>query len=325
MKFLRWFSKLTVYATLFLIFVGGMVKSTNSGLSVPDWPLSYGMLFPPMVGGVFYEHGHRMVATCVGLFMLILAVVMMFKERRRWLKVLGFISLGAVIFQGILGGITVLYFLPDAVSISHGLLAQTFFVLTIVIAYFYSNEHKKRENENVSYHGNFLKVIILFFAAVFIQLFLGALMRHTESGLAIPDFPKTGGMWWPVFNNDMLYWINDWRFENNLDAVTIKQVISHFIHRVGAVFVVSVLMAVNFIGLKNYGKQTLVYKTILFLDATVFIQVILGITTVLSLKGPSVTSFHVVTGAGILGLTSLLFLRATPLNMNQLKKVLANG
>src|SRR3989338_894934 len=120
-KGLRRFSKLTCFSTLFLIFAGGMVTSTGSGLAVPDWPLSYGMLFPPIVGGVFYEHGHRMVATIVGLLMLILAVALGFCEKRRWLRNLGFAAVGAVILQGVLGGITVLFFLPRPVSITHGI------------------------------------------------------------------------------------------------------------------------------------------------------------------------------------------------------------
>src|SRR3989338_1699841 len=104
--FLRRFSKLTSLATLFLIFVGGMVTSTGSGLSVPDWPLSYGMLFPPMVGGVFYEHGHRMVATLVGFLTLCLAVMLGVAEERRWVRALGFLALAAVVLQGVLGGLT---------------------------------------------------------------------------------------------------------------------------------------------------------------------------------------------------------------------------
>src|SRR5262245_31160383 len=111
------FSKILCGMTLFLIFVGGMVTSTGSGLSVPDWPLSYGMIFPPMVGGVFYEHGHRMVASFVGLLTLILAIWTGLKEGRSWVRRLTFWALAAVIAQGLLGGITVKFFLPPAVSI----------------------------------------------------------------------------------------------------------------------------------------------------------------------------------------------------------------
>src|SRR5688572_5381252 len=83
------FAVLTAASTLALIVAGGLVTSTESGLSVPDWPLSYGKLMPPMVGGVFYEHGHRMVATAVGVLTVILAIWLGRSERRRSVKGLG--------------------------------------------------------------------------------------------------------------------------------------------------------------------------------------------------------------------------------------------
>ena len=159
--FLNRFSKLVCFSTLFLIFVGGMVTSTGSGLAVPDWPLSYGMLFPPMVGGVFYEHGHRMVAAAVGFLMLCLAIVLGRSQQRPWIKYLGLSALGVVILQGILGGITVRFFLPKPVSIGHGVLAQTFFILTIILAYSLSEERKKRESERFRADRGSLKLIIL--------------------------------------------------------------------------------------------------------------------------------------------------------------------
>src|SRR5204863_1592087 len=91
-----------VGATLALIFVGALVTSTGSGLSVPDWPLSYGRLMPPMVGGIFYEHGHRMVATTVGLLTVILAVWLGRREPRAWVRRLGYGALAAVVAQGVL-------------------------------------------------------------------------------------------------------------------------------------------------------------------------------------------------------------------------------
>ena len=112
----RRFSKILVISVVLLIFAGGMVTSTGSGLAVPDWPLSYGMLFPPMVGGVFYEHGHRMIASVVGLFTLILAIWTALTEARAWVRKLAFLSLVVVIAQGLLGGLTVLYFLPALLS-----------------------------------------------------------------------------------------------------------------------------------------------------------------------------------------------------------------
>src|SRR5215467_14310860 len=120
-----------------------MVTSTNSGLSVPDWPTSYGYSmysFPlsRMVGGIFYEHGHRLIASTVGFLTIGLALLLWKIEPRRWVRRLGFIALGVVILQGVLGGLTVIFLLPDAISISHAGLAQLFFCIVISLTLFTS-------------------------------------------------------------------------------------------------------------------------------------------------------------------------------------------
>ena len=137
------YAKLVSAATVLLIVAGGLVTSTGSGLAVPDWPTSYGwnmFTFPMkhMVGGIFYEHGHRLIASGVGFLTIILAFWIWKAEPRRWMRMLGFTALAAVCVQGLLGGITVLYFLPTAVSTAHAGLAQIFFCLTIAIALFTS-------------------------------------------------------------------------------------------------------------------------------------------------------------------------------------------
>src|SRR5688500_5035689 len=140
---LRRFTKVVAASTLLLIFAGAMVTSTDSGLAVPDWPTTYGwnmFTFPPSmwVGGIFYEHGHRLVASLVGFLTIILAVWVWRAEDRRWLRRLALIALGAVVVQGVLGGITVRYFLPAPVSTAHAGLAEIFFCLTVSIALFTS-------------------------------------------------------------------------------------------------------------------------------------------------------------------------------------------
>src|SRR5215831_16766054 len=140
---LNLFSRVVAFSTLILIFAGGLVTSTGSGLSVPDWPNTYGWFmfaFPldKMVGGIFYEHGHRLIASTVGVFIVILAAWLWRAEPRPWVRRLGFIALGAVIAQGVLGGITVLWYLPASISIAHASLAQIVFCLTVSIAVFTS-------------------------------------------------------------------------------------------------------------------------------------------------------------------------------------------
>jgi len=180
---LRRFSKLTCFSTLFLIFAGGMVTSTGSGLAVPDWPLSYGTLFPPMVGGIFYEHGHRMVAALVGLLVLCLTIWLSVAEKRGWVRTLGFWALAVAIVQGVLGGLTVLFFLPTPISVSHAVLAQTFFIFTILIAYSQSKERELAEKSARDVNPRILKLSLLFSILVYVQLIWGATMRHMGPGL----------------------------------------------------------------------------------------------------------------------------------------------
>ena len=147
------FNRFLVFATFCLIIAGGLVTSTDSGLSVPDWPKSYGMWMPPMVGGVFYEHGHRMVASFVGFLTVIFTAWLWIKEPRKWVRVLGSIALAAVITQGVLGGLTVLYFLPTSISVAHATLAQSFFCLTVALSLFTSREWKQPQPK-VAVEGN---------------------------------------------------------------------------------------------------------------------------------------------------------------------------
>lgn len=157
-KALNSFAIFLACSTFLLIFAGGLVTSTQSGLSVPDWPNTYGhfmFAFPldQMVGGIFYEHSHRMIASVVGFLTVILAFWLWKKDDRKWVRVLGFVALGSVITQGILGGLTVIFFLPLAISVSHATLAQSFFALVSSIALFTSRwwrdeQPRLRDNSN---------------------------------------------------------------------------------------------------------------------------------------------------------------------------------
>ena len=319
---LRRFSKLTVFSTLFLIFAGALVKSHEVGLSVPDWPTTYGkqmFAFPlsDMVGGIFYEHGHRIIATIVGFFTMIQAIWLGFSHHPNWLKKLGFFALAMVIIQGLFGGITVLFFLPPLVSIIHGILAQTFFIMTIIIAYSMSQERENRVDNGMV--QAIRKGALLMGGLVYIQLILGALMRHTGSGLAIPDFPTMGGMWIPTFSSEMMANINYILFDLDLDSVSKGQVIIHFIHRLGAVIVTGTIgyfYAKYGETIKANQRSKAVFISIIVI---VIIQFSLGVLTVLSARSPYIASFHVVTGAALLGLCTLLLLKVNSLKWSQWK------
>src|SRR5436853_254520 len=132
------FALLVAGATFFLIIAGANVTSHDAGLATSDWPLSNGQFFPKMVGNLFWEHGHRLVATTVGILTIALAFVLQFQERRTWVKRLGWIALAGVVAQGLLGGLTVKLNLPLAVSAAHATLAQLFFLTTVSLAVFTS-------------------------------------------------------------------------------------------------------------------------------------------------------------------------------------------
>lgn len=154
------------------------MTSTGSGLAVPDWPLSYGSLTPPMVGGIFYEHGHRMIATFVGFLTAILAIWLWWKEERRRVKQLGVIALMTVIAQGLLGGVTVLLLLPPPVSIAHATLAQTFFCLTVSIALFTSPWWVGGGQRGSRSLASLSRPALMTTVAVYLQLIFGAMLRH---------------------------------------------------------------------------------------------------------------------------------------------------
>ena len=157
---------------------------------------------------------------------------------------------------------------------------------------------------------------------VFLQLVLGALMRHTESGLAIPDFPTMGGQWLPIFTPETLEHINAVRAEKDfvngqpLAAVTLGQVWIHFIHRLGAVLVVSGAVACTIVAFQQRSRASRLWRTVLTIDALLIVQISLGIATVLTVKTPLITSIHVATGAALLGLSVLMALRALPLSLS---------
>ncbi len=306
------FSVFTAICTFFLIVAGGMVTSTGSGLAVPDWPLSYGQVMPPMVGGIFYEHGHRMIASFVGFLTVILAFWIWRKDPRRWMRVLGFFALAAVIVQGILGGLTVLYLLPTPVSVSHAALAQSFFCLTALIALFTSRWWFRTSavlNEPTT--RRVLLTGILIVLVVFVQLLLGAVMRHTGSGLAIPDLPLAYDQFLPSLSSEAMQRYNEIQIKEDLrlaadGPLAASQIVVHLAHRVWALVVVAVVL----FAFVRFRSEPSIPPRVRILSASIFsaviIQITLGIFTVLTRKHEIITTFHVATGAVTLALGVLL-------------------
>jgi cytochrome c oxidase assembly protein subunit 15 len=185
-KGLHYFAVTLALSTFFLLIVGALVTSNNAGLSVPDWPLSHGQLMPEMVGGVFYEHGHRMVATTVGFLTIVLNIWLWRVERRSWVRRLGLVALATVVVQGVLGGMTVLYFLPPPISVMHASTAALFFCLTITLALVTapgwvdsSRTLIQRCQELLADGNSGLKLALCNVLAVYVQYILGATVRHS--------------------------------------------------------------------------------------------------------------------------------------------------
>jgi cytochrome c oxidase assembly protein subunit 15 len=174
------FAQFSALLAFFVLFAGGMVTSTGSGLAVPDWPLSFGQINPPMVDGVFFEHGHRVIAGCVAALTCILAIWLHVVDDRRWIRRTALAAGFGVLLQAVLGGVTVLYGLPPQVSIAHACLGQALFCCLIAIAQGLSPTYRTAPETpgGVLYKDGVLAVAVLF-----CQLLLGASLRHTSWGL----------------------------------------------------------------------------------------------------------------------------------------------
>ena len=292
---LHLFAVIVAACTALLIFAGGMVTSTGSGLSVPDWPNTYGSFmftFPleKWVGGIFYEHTHRLIASAVGFLILVLAVWLWRAEPRAVVRRLGFVALAAVIVQGLLGGITVLWYLPDAISIAHASLAQLVFCLTTSIALFTSPGWKRGYSGVALDAGTLRNVALATTCGVYLQIVVGATMRHTDAGLAIPDFPLAFGQLIPP------HW----------DA----KIAIHFAHRIGAVIVTLLIVTSAAHVLSRLRHRSELTRPAVLLLALLPVQITLGAITVLGGKPHVINSLHVVTGASILVTSLILTLRA---------------
>jgi cytochrome c oxidase assembly protein subunit 15 len=186
-------------ATFLLLIAGALVTSNDAGLSVPDWPTSFGSYYriPPWTGGVRYEHSHRMVAELIGVLTIVLVVWFWRSESRRWMKALALGALATVVLQGVLGGLTVLHFLPPAISSAHAAVAQTFFCLICAIAVFTGRRWVEQDLSAAprprelgsGRHRQLLTLAMVSIALLYVQLLLGAMFRH--HGLS----------WWPHLAN----------------------------------------------------------------------------------------------------------------------------
>ena len=288
------FAKFVAGCTVLLVLAGSLVTSTDSGLSVPDWPTTYGwnmFTFPPSkwVGGILYEHGHRLIASSVGFLTIILAVWLWRSEPRRWMKWLGVGALGAVVAQGVLGGLTVMFFLPAPISTAHAGLAEIFFCITVAIALFTSPGWTANYNGHVIDDSSLRTFATTTTVLIYCQILIGATMRHTGAGLAIPDFPLMFGHLWPT------------RWDPKIAV--------HFAHRVGALLVAISIVSTAITVFRRTTLGELRRPAILLL-VLVAVQITLGALTVLSKRDVWINSVHVVCGALVLTTSLVIALRS---------------
>jgi cytochrome c oxidase assembly protein subunit 15 len=246
--------------------------------------------FPPSmwVANILYEHGHRLIASSVGFLTIVMAVWLWFGDSRRWVGWFGIATLGSVVAQGLLGGLTVLFYLPAAISTAHAGLAEIFFCMTVAIALFTSPRWIAGEADVDD--PTLRRLATTTTLLIYTQILVGATMRHTGAGLAIPDFPLMFGHIVP----------DHWS----------AKIAIHFAHRVGALIVtLSVGTVAWYVWTRHRDRPELTRPAMLIL-ALVATQVTLGALTVLTARDVWINSVHVVCGALVLTTSLVITLRS---------------
>jgi len=345
------FAVVTVCCTLGLIGLGGLVTSHGVGMAVPDWPNTYGynmFLFPvsQWVGGIFYEHTHRLVASGVGLLTTVLAgwlwaretrgrsralgiaalvvvllllgwrqmpvylamaggglvmgvVALVQSSRTGWsLRWLGVAAFAAVVLQGVLGGLRVVW-AQDEIGIFHATLAQVFLVLLAVIALrtsacWHSGAMSAAAADTRGLHGLLVGTTVLILA----QLILGATMRHQHAGLAIADFPLAYGRLWPDMSAEAVARYNQQRVETVAqNPITAAQIALQMAHRLVALAIVGLVFWSGRRVWRTFASGHEMRRLAGFWMALILVQFGLGAWTIWSNKAADVASMHVVCGA----------------------------
>ena len=312
-SWLNRFAWFTAFATLLLICSGGMVTSKNVGLAVPDWPTTFGynmFLFPisKWIGGVFFEHTHRLIASTVGLLTLILAIWIWRVEDRQSLRNLALIAVAGVILQGILGGLRVTT-LKDQIGIFHACIAQAFLGLIVLVALMTTAFWRKSDaklfglTEQVpKRHSRAKTLAIATTIAIYIQLALGATMRHQHRDLAILDFPTANGAWIPDTSAPALARINAWRDMRGLSDVSAFQIWLQMVHRFVALLIAIGVTAFATRVWRDAREIPALKRMSILWVAFVFVQLTLGAWTIWSNKAADIATAHVAIGAVMLSL-----------------------
>jgi protoheme IX farnesyltransferase len=289
------FAKLVALATLLLIFVGGLVKSTETGLSDPTWPHFNGGYEPQLHGTTLYEHTHRLIAGTVALLTTALCLLAWRRERRAAVRALALAAVLAVFTQATFGGLTVLFQLKSlGVSLAHAGLAQAFLclgtALAVVTAPSWTAHPSGGARDGAPRDRALAALAAVAFVAVYAQVLLGAWVRYTPgAAYAIPDFPLAHGRLWPELTNDPAR--------------------VQFVHRVGAAVVTLLVLATAGTALARGRREPLLARPAALVLALLVAQVLLGGATIWSVRDVYWTTAHVATGAALLACSLALALR----------------
>ena len=308
------FAVLTAAATFCVVWIGGLVTSHGAGMAVPDWPTTYGynMFFFPFskwVGGIFYEHSHRLVASLVGFLTIILAVWLQRVEDRRWLRRSGWIALLAVCVQGLLGGLRVTE-MKDVLGVFHATLAQLFLALLCTIALLTSPWWLRAERvKNAVYDVRSLRYsYALVIGLILLQLILGATMRHQHAGLAIPDFPMAYGKVWPPMDEQSIVAYNQARGEvTAAHPITAVGVGLQMAHRIVAVLILLSVALVAAAAQRRLGWGSVLTQWSIVWVGLILLQATLGALTIWTNKAADLATAHVAGGALTLVTGVILF------------------
>jgi cytochrome c oxidase assembly protein subunit 15 len=283
---------------LFLICLGGLVTSHEAGMSVPDWPTTYGynMYFFPWqdwVGGIFFEHSHRLVASGVVTLLCVLGVWMIFQERV-WLRWTALAIPIYALLEATLGGIRVVQ-AKDWIGIIHGSLAQLIFMAVSLMALFTSRWwiETKRKVVPAKWTGRVAAITVLIFA----QLVVGATMRHEHAGLSINDFPTAYGQAWPRTDAASVSAYNQDRIRHHEQPTSAFYILTQMVHRVGAVLIASCILAATAAMWLTRDSAPELRQWSAIWVVLVCLQIGLGAWTIWSNKAADVATTHVAIGA----------------------------
>ena len=308
---LHWYSVLVALSIVVLICSGGMVTSKNAGLAVPDWPNSYGynmFAFPVSrwVGAVLLEHTHRLAATVVGTLTIGLVLFLVLAEARRWVRTLGYAALGLVVVQGVLGGLRVVL-VADWIGIFHGCVAQAFLALVSLVALVTSRWWLTLGAPNLrrpdpAALASLSKKLLVAAILIYVQLAIGASMRHAHAGLSIPDFPKAYGHWWPQIHKADLPALNQQRTEVlHEPPTTLVQIHLQMTHRLNAVLILGCILVATSAAWRRREILPSALRWLTTLGvALVAVQITLGMYTIWTNKAADVATAHVAVGASLL-------------------------